>query len=111
MRELLCAGCAQGDRHLREGYFTIFEATRVEPAERARVVAGRAKEPTASQRTIHVTANGQTTAHALDRGFYNCDRCHGEIRPRDRVWACTVWIPARQPEPAPWEDEYLEREG
>jgi hypothetical protein len=105
MRELLCAKCAKGAAN---GVVVVFAGTPDEPAEHARVVSGRARTPTANQRTIRVFADGTESTHEMPRAFFNCDHCNGEITPGDRAWCRTIWIPSRQPEPPEWEHDYLD---
>lgn len=103
MRALLCRTCSA---HYREGTYVLYPATDVELEERARVVRGRAKQPTPAQRVMRVN----DTPYALDMSCYNCDTCNGRIQCGEPAWCVTVWQPAHRDEPGPWEDAYLDAE-
>ena len=103
-RRLLCAAC--GERY-RVGRYQLLAPSAIgKPAEWVRGVRGVARVPQPDQRVVYL--NGAPEPLAGDH--YDCDSCGDEIHPGDPCTAVTLWIPARQPEPTPWEDAYLTTE-
>ncbi len=100
MRRILCYAC--GTKYLPVGTRQTHEASTEEPAEFQRLIAGVAKQPQQTQRTI--TINGVPMKLTLE--YYECDNCAAHIKHGDRCFAWSVWNECMSPVPK-WEHEYL----
>ena len=112
MMHLLCQHCLTA--YLPKGRRQVLATGQHgEPAEMQRLTVGIARAPQPSQRYVEIAPRGsdgqptQVERIALDLSHYDCDECNAPIRPGDRCAAHTVWL-AWRPEPAPWEQEYLD---
>lgn len=80
----------------------------VQDGWRFRTVVQRVKSPADHHISMHIIERRKITEiKRTDLPFLICDFCNAKINDGDEAACYTMWRADREPEPGPWEKDYL----